>query len=307
MTTSDTNRKLPMKVKILFPLAQNAPTIQAVLQMYFLVYFHTNVLGIPALASSVILLIGRIWDFLDDPLIGVLVEKTKFKPKGKCLFWMKCTIPLVSIFMIFCYTAPNVSTSLKIVWAAVTYIGLGMTQSAYSVPKDSLSAKLTTDRVERAKLNSYYQVISVILNALIPAVTMPLVGILSGFGPNTAFTKLAVIYAVVFALMGYIGIRSAVGYEPEDEEDTQTAAAPSTGEMLKGLTKNIPALIILVMQIVKMLFSSVSGAILIYFCTYNLKNANIMSITSTMNMFVGMIPLLFLVWCHKNLEMQEPV
>ena len=48
MTTSDTNRKLPMKVKILFPLAQNAPTIQTVLQMYFLAYFHTNVLGIGA-------------------------------------------------------------------------------------------------------------------------------------------------------------------------------------------------------------------------------------------------------------------
>lgn len=56
MSTQSTNRKLPMKVKVLFPLAQAAPTVQVLIQMYFLVYFHTNILGIPAAASGTIIL-----------------------------------------------------------------------------------------------------------------------------------------------------------------------------------------------------------------------------------------------------------
>lgn len=300
MSTQNTDRKLPMKVKVLFPLAQSAPTVQMLIQMYFLVYFHTNILGISATASGMIILIARIWDFINDPLMGILVEKTKYKPGGKCLFWMKRSAPLVAIFMILCYAAPQFSYGLKVVWAAVTYIGLGMSQTAYSIPKDTLFPKLTTDRAERAKLNSYYQIFSNILNAIIPAVTMPLVGVLSGFGENTAFTKLAAIYAVVYLLMAFIGMKAADGYEIEDEEEDNKQASVSAGVMLKTLAMNKTALVVLLMQVVKMLFSSIGGAVLIYFCTYNLGNVNVMSITTSLSMIVSMIPVFFLVWFHKK-------
>ena len=300
MSTQNTDRKLPMKVKVLFPLAQSAPTVQMLIQMYFLVYFHTNVLGIPAAASGVIILIARIWDFINDPLMGILVEKTPYKPGGKCLFWMKRSIPLVAIFMVLTYSAPGFSVPIKIVWAAVSYICLGMAQTAYSIPKDTLFPKLTTDRAERAKLNSYYQIYSNVINAVMPALTMPLVGILSGFGENTAFTKVAVIYAVVYMIMGYVGCKAADGYEIEDEAEDNKQAAASAGEMLKTLAMNRTALLIILMQVVKMLFSSIGGAVLIYFCTYNLGDVNVMSITSSLSMIVGTIPVFFLVWFHKK-------
>ena len=54
-------------------------------------------------------------------------------------------------------------------------------------------------------MNVYSQVVSTILNALIPAVTMPLVGWLSGFGEATAFAKLAAIYAVLYIAFSFLG------------------------------------------------------------------------------------------------------
>ena len=300
MSTQNENRKLPMKVKVLFPLAQSAPTVQTLIQMYFLVYFHTNILGIPAAASGMIILCARIWDFINDPLMGILVEKTKFKPGGKCLFWMKRSMIFVAIFMVLTYSTPNFSTGMKIFWAAVTYVGLGMSQTAYSIPKDTLFPKLTSDRAERAKLNSYYQIFSNILNAAMPAITMPLVGILSTHGENTAFTKVAVIYAIVYLIMAGIGIYAAKGYELEDEEEVRKENAVSALEMLKTLAQNGTAMIILLMQVIKMLFSSIGGAVLVYFCTYNIGNVNVMSLTSSLSMVVGMIPVFFLVWFHKK-------
>ncbi len=300
MSTQNTDRKLPMKVKALFPLAQSAPTVQMLIQMYFLVYFHTNVLGISATASGFIILIARVWDFINDPLMGILVEKTPYKPGGKCLYWMKKSMLFVAIFMVLTYSAPDFPYTVKILWAAATYIGLGMFQTAYSIPKDTLFPKLTTDRAERAKLNSYYQIFSNIINAAMPAITMPLVGFLSGFGKNTAFTKVAAIYAVVYLLMAYVGIKATEGYEIEDEAEDNKEISTSAGVMLKTLFQNKTALMVLLMQVVKMLFSSIGGAVLIYFCTYNLGDVKVMSITSSLSMAVGMIPMFFLVWFHKK-------
>ncbi len=59
--------------------------------------------------------------------------------------------------------------------AAATFICLGMSQTAYSIPMNALQPKLTTDRTERVKLGTYGGVASSILNAIVPAVTMPLV------------------------------------------------------------------------------------------------------------------------------------
>lgn len=300
MSIQNTDRKLPMKVKVLYPLANSAPTVQMLLQMYFLVYFHTNVLGISAAASGTIILIARIWDFINDPLMGVLVEKTPYKPGGKCRYWMKRAMLLVPIFMVLTYSAPNISNGLKIVWAAVTYLCLGMSSTAYGIPKDTLYPKLTTDRAERAKMNSYIQIFANLLNALIPAVTMPLVGVLSGYGANTAFTKLAAIYALVYLLMAWAGTKGCEGYEIEDEEEDKKESNTSASVMLKTLATNKTALVILLMQVVKMLFSSIAGAILVYFCTYNLGDVNVMSVTTSLSMIVGMIPVFFLVWFHKK-------
>lgn len=299
MSTKATDRKLPMRVKLGYPLAACAPTIQTLVQMYFLVFFYTNILGISGAAAGTIILIARIWDFINDPLMGILVEKTR-KPSGKCLFWMKRAVVPVGIFMVLCYSAPNLPNNMKVVWAFVSFICLGMSQTAYSIPKDSLMPKLTTDREERSKLNVYNQIYSNILNAVVPAVTMPLVAVLSGYGENTAFTKLAAIYACVYILMGFVGIMACKGYELEEEEEASGKPAMSAGEMLKALAQNKISLVVLLIQVVKMLFSSITGSVLIYFCTYNLGNVNIMSATTSAGQVMGMLAVLTLVPLYRK-------
>ena len=302
MSTLETDRKLPMRVKLGYSLLSTAPTIQILLQMYFLVYFYTNVLGISGTVAGIIILAARVWDFINDPLMGILVEKTE-KPSGKCLYWMKRALIPIAIFMVLCYFAPDLSYPLKVVWALVTFICLGMTQTAFSIPKDSLQPKLTTDRKERAKLNSYIQIFSNILNAVVPAVTMPLVAVLSGYGEKSAFAKLAAIYAVVYLIMGAIGLKACKGYEIEDdvaENGVTEKEKVSTKEMFGALFQNKISMVVLLIQVVKMLLSSIAGATLVYFCTYNLGNVNVMSVTTSLSVVFSMIPAFFLVLMHKK-------
>lgn len=302
MNTQDTNRQLPMRVKLGFSVAASAPTIQMLIQMYFLVYFYTAVLGLSGGVAGTIILVARVWDFINDPLMGILVEK-KQRPGGSCLWWMKRALIPIAIFMVLCYYAPNLSYSLKVVWAAVTFICLGMSQTAYSISKDALQPKLTTDRKERAKLGSYSAIFNNILNAVVPAVTMPLVAVLSGSGGGeaTAFAKLAAMYAVVYLLMGFIGITACKGYEINDTAPKAAAAVPTVKEMITEVLRNKVAGAVLLIQVIKMLFSSLQGSMLLYFCIYQLGDQNIMSVTSSLGVIFTVTAALMLVPLHKKL------
>lgn len=300
MSTLNTDRKLPLRVLIGFPLANFGPTLQTCIQMYFLLYFYTNVLGISGSAAAIIILIARIWDFINDPLMAVLVEKTH-KPSGKCLFWMRCSIVPLCIFMVLAYTAPQFSTTMKIVWALVTFIGLGMTQTAYSIPINSLRPKLTTDKVERNKLNTFESITGTAANILIPAVTMPFFAYLSGLKLSQPFMVLAAVYAGVYLILSVAGQWMMRGSEIEDEEVTGVPAPKiTTGEMFKALFENKVAMLVLLAQLMHMFFSSLTGSALVYYVTYNLHDVKLMSITSSVGGIVGLLPLLFLVPLYKK-------
>lgn len=265
MNTQDTNRKLPMRVKLGYSVASVAPTIQMLIQMYFLLYFYVSIVGLSGGVAGTIILIARVWDFINDPLMGSLVEKSN-KPGGTCLWWMKRALIPIAIFMVLCFSAPNLSYTMKVVWAAATFICLGMSQTAYSIPMNALQPKLTTDRTERVKLGTYGGVASSILNAIVPAVTMPLVAMLSTSNPATAFTKLAAIYACVYLLMGFLGILGCRGYEINDydKEKGENAPAPTVKEMFAALVQNKVSGVVFLIQVVKMLFSSLQGSMLLY-------------------------------------------
>ena len=298
MSTQNNERTLPLRVKLGVPLCNVGSTTQMLLQMYFLLFFYTNVLGISGTAAGIIVMVARIWDFINDPLMGVLVEKTR-RPE-KCLFLMRLALIPAGIFMVLCYTAPNLSYNMKLVWAAATFVCFGMAQTAYGIPKSTLEPKLTSSKTERSKLNIYSQVFSTILNALVPAVTFPLLGALSGLGESRAFTALAAIYALVYILCGFAGIAMCKGYEYDDEEDLQDKSKLKTSDLLSALLQNKVALVVLLMQTIKMLLSSVGTSVLSYFCIYNLGNANAMSIASSITPFSGLLPVLFLVPLYKK-------
>ena len=302
MSTQNADRVLPLRVKFGFPLANVGVTLQTLIQMYFLIYFYTNILGISGTAAATIVLIARIWDFINDPLMGVLVERTN-KP-AKCMWWMKASLIPVCVFMVLAYSAPNMSGTMKVVWAAVTFVCLGMSQTAYSIPINSLRAKLSSSPVERQKLNQFEQIFSEVLNAAVPSITMPLVAVLSQSNPSAAFTKLAAIYAVLYFLCSIVGLRLMRGAEIDDEEDLraiETGEKIKVSDMLQALFINKVAMGVLIAQVIHMLFSSMTGTVLVYYCQYNMKNINLMSITSSVGAVAALLPLLFLVPLYKKL------
>ncbi|MGA0199525.1 MAG: MFS transporter, partial [Prochlorotrichaceae cyanobacterium] len=103
MAQTASAEKLSLSTKLAFGAGDWGTALTANLQLFSLLYFFTNVAGLnPALAGYV-LLTGKIWDAINDPLMGVLSDRTRNARWGRRYPWMLWgAIPLgVSFFLLW--------------------------------------------------------------------------------------------------------------------------------------------------------------------------------------------------------------
>ena len=121
---------------------------------YFMV-FCTYVLGISPYFMGTLFLVSRLWDAINDPLIGSLPDRFKIGKSGDRFK------PYIKIFMvplalsgIFCFTnVSGLSSMWRHVWVSFAYIMYGMCYTGTSMPYGSLASVVTSDPVERTKLS----------------------------------------------------------------------------------------------------------------------------------------------------------
>ena len=128
-----------------------------------LAYYLQFTLLIPAMAVSVIMAIARIWDAINDPMMGTIVDKTRSK-WGKCRPYLIYVPVPIMIITILCFVnfgfydaseGANVALNVLIVgWAAFTYILWGMTYTIGDIPLWGVTALMTEDEKDRNKLLS---------------------------------------------------------------------------------------------------------------------------------------------------------
>ena len=119
------------------------------------VYLGT-VLYIPAAAVSAIIFAARIWDAVNDPMMGTIVDRTHTK-WGKCRPYLIFFPAIIGAFTILCfvngiYTNPGASKALIVAWAAASYIVWGMLFTVCDIPLWGITSLMTEDENDRAKI-----------------------------------------------------------------------------------------------------------------------------------------------------------
>ncbi len=128
-----------------------------------LAYYLQFTLLIPAIAVSAIMAVARVWDALNDPMMGTIVDRTRTK-WGKCRPYLLYVPMPIMIITILCFVnfgfydaseGANVALNVIIVaWAAFTYILWGMTYTVGDIPLWGVTALMTEDEKDRNKLLS---------------------------------------------------------------------------------------------------------------------------------------------------------
>ena len=203
----------------------------------YLLVFYTDVFGISAAAVGTLMAVSRVWDAINDPMMGVIVDKRKRTKDGKFRPYLKYMgIPL-GIFTILTFLViPNMPQGMKLPYAYITYIGFGMAYTAINIPYGSLASVMTNDPVQRTELSTWRNISSIFAMIPLMVLTPKLVFDASGAVSPKGFLIAAVLY-VIIANMGY-RLCYKMTTERIINEVKEDAPKASLGETLKALGKN---------------------------------------------------------------------
>ncbi len=140
----------------------------------FLQMFYTNVLHLPYAKIMVLFTVARLWDAINDPMWGAVVDIRKPGKKGKFLQYIKWgSIPLALSAVLTFTKFGNLSETQYLVIAYITYIMYGMMYTVVTIPYGSLASVVTSDQYERSSL-SVFRSIGAGLGGLPGMVVLPL-------------------------------------------------------------------------------------------------------------------------------------
>ena len=245
----------------------------------YLMLFYTDVFGISAAAVGTMMIVSRVWDAINDPMMGVIVDKRKPGKSGKFRpFILWGSIPL-AIFAILTFTSMSgMPENLKLVYAYVTYIGFGMSYTAVNIPYGSLASVMTSDPIERTSLSTFRTIGSMSANLISMVLTPILIFNAEGRVSAEGFFKAAIIYALISTVCCYLTYRLTT--ERVVRHVNTEANTPKIGliDSIKMLVKNRPLIGIMLasfgMLLAMMLPSSLHG----YLFKDYFKNPNLITI-----------------------------
>lgn len=167
--------------------------------------FYLNVLKLTPIFVLLLMFFARIWDAINDPMMGYIVDHSNPK-KGKIKPYLLYTPIPVAIMTFLLFYAPDIGNTQKMIYAAVTYIMWGMINTAADVPLWGLPNVLTPNADERGRLISQAKTTNGIGSAIPMAMFMLLGFVLPKF--NLSGTELEktkyILMAVVCSVIGCI-------------------------------------------------------------------------------------------------------
>lgn len=123
-----------------------------------LYFYFQNVICLPAMALGWIMTIARIWDAVNDPMMGTIVDKTRSK-WGKCRPYLIIFPGIIGLVTILCFLNGNYAEAgssaqkvLIIAWAGISYIAWGMVFTVCDIPLWGISSLMTEDENDRSKM-----------------------------------------------------------------------------------------------------------------------------------------------------------
>ena len=148
------NHKLTLKEKVGYGMGDAAANLVWRGALAYLAVFYTDTFGITAAAAAMLFLVVRLSDGVTDIIMGMIADRTQTK-MGKFRPWILGSTPFLGLFMVLCFTTPELSYSGKLIYAYLTYIGLTLAYTVNNVPYSALMGVMTSDDRERTSLSGF--------------------------------------------------------------------------------------------------------------------------------------------------------
>ena len=267
----------------------------------YLTVFMTDAIGFNALMVAFLMLGARIFDALNDPIMGSIVDRTRTK-WGKCRPYMQWMAFPIAIMTAICFLPVYPQDTGGFAAISVMYIVWGVVYTVADVPYWGLSTAMSNDTYRRGNLLTIARLFCTAGAGIVTVIT-PIItdNMTKGLDPAAKGEMLKWIYFVIAIICCVIAIPLFyLGFKNTKERNVTEENPPSLGHNLKLLFKNKPLMLIVLSGIggaARMLFTYTGG---LYFAKYIMDKESMYSLFTMAIVPGGLIASLLVPWCTKK-------
>ncbi|EOU1121172.1 MFS transporter [Clostridium perfringens] len=279
-------RDFSMKDKIGYTLGDLGCCCTEQFRAMFLTVFYTLVLKINPIHVGTILLITKIWDAINDPIIGAIIDARKAKAGKKFIPWMRAfSIPCAILMCIGFLNVSNWGYGFKLAYVLITYVLYESMYTCVNVPFGSLSSVMTDDTNHRTDLSRYRS-----LGGTIFMTVIVIVGPLFLYKDNQPVASNFLLLAIICACISVFCIQVTCVWCKERVEIPDVEREKiNYFQVLKNISKNRALLGVIIASLVGMIAASVVNGLNTYLFKDYFGNVKLMSISGMLSTVYAII------------------
>jgi len=259
-------QKISIKEKIGYSVGDTASNIFFQTFILFITIFYTDVFGITAKAVGTMFLVTKIWDAVNDPIMGIIADRTntrwgKFRPY---LLWF--AIPM-GVLGVLTFTTPELNSTGKLIYAYVSYTLLMMAYTAINVPYSAIMGVMTPNSNERTVVSSYRFVAAFVGQLIVQYSVLRLVDIFGEANEARGWQWAMGILSALAVVLFFITFAS-----------TKERVQPPKGQKtpfkqdLSDLLSNMPWILIGTATVFQLIYICMRGGAIMYYFKYFVQN-----------------------------------
>ncbi|WP_436882472.1 melibiose:sodium transporter MelB [Staphylococcus gallinarum] len=233
----------------------------------YLMYYLTDILGVAASFVGTLYFVARIWDAINDPIMGMIVDKTKTK-WGKFRPWLVIGTLVNSVITVLIFTNFHLEGTALYVFVSIMYIVWGMTYTMMDVPYWSWLPNLTNNPTEREEVSVLPRIFASLANLILGALGLTIVIFLDNLFGNGDQSIGFLIVAVITIIIFNITIGITVKNVHEAPTNIDTGITLRFKDIWRILFTNKELLAYIGMILTFFLCGQLIGNVMIYYFSY---------------------------------------
>ncbi|MBD1921934.1 MFS transporter [Microcoleus sp. FACHB-831] len=263
------SEKLNFSTKVAYGVGDMGPAMTANMLIFYLSPFLTDVAGLNPQLAGKTQLVGKVWDAVNDPLVGVLSDKTKSR-WGRRYPWMILGGIPFGIFFFLQWINPFSGNQWGMFWYyTIISILFNSFYTVVNVPYTALTPELTQDYNERTRLNSFRFTFS-IGGSILSVIIFGIIQSLPVFrnNPSQQYLVMGIVITIISVLPLYWcvwGTKARVAEVSAQHPETEQPVSAPLLQQLKDVLRNRPFLYVVGIYLCSWLSVQLTAAIIPYF------------------------------------------
>lgn len=280
--------------RISYGLSDAADNLVFQMMTTYLLFFYTDVYGLSPSAAAILFIVARLADVVESLIIGIMIDHTHSRFGKSRPFFLWYALPYVA-FAVLTFVTPNFGPTGKLIWAYVTYLGLGFFYTAVNLPITSILPTLSQNERELTLLGVIRQFFGSAVQIIVAVATLPLVAWLGRGNQQRGFLWTIILFGIISLILIWNTF-----FQVHERFSQPESAHQPLREVWGMLKRNRPWFVISIVILLYWLTTAIKNQTTIYYFKYLLHNENLVPVVNGFT-FTALIGVLLIVKAADHL------